>query len=63
MNMPRERFKILNLYPHKKIENIDYRRPLRIRVDCCPEIVVYPGMVAEIPEGAVIEIVADEVTL
>jgi hypothetical protein len=60
MPIPFERFRFLN-GTRKEVENVDYQRPLRVRVDDHPEIVVPPGEKAEIPEGAVVEVIAEEV--
>lgn len=59
MPIPFEKFRFLN-GTKKKIENSTFQRPLRVRVDDHPEIVVHPGMQEEIPEGAVVEVEAEE---
>lgn len=60
MPIPFERFRFLN-GAEKRIENVDYVRPLRVRVDDKPEIVVLPGETVVVPDGGVIEVVAEGV--
>lgn len=60
MPMPFERFRLLN-ETTKKIENVSYQRPLRVQVDDHPMVLVNPGEKVEIPEGAVVEVTAEEV--
>lgn len=60
MPIPFERFRLLN-GTRKEIENVDYQRALRVRVDDHPEVMVPPGAKVEIPEGAVVEVEAEEV--
>lgn len=61
MPIPFEQFRLLNEGTKKKVENVSYARPLRVRVDDLPEFEVPLGQVVEIPDGLVIEISAEEV--
>lgn len=60
MPIPFERFRLLNERP-KRIENVTFQRPLKVKVDDHPEVIVPPGEMAEIPEGAEIVVEAEEV--
>jgi hypothetical protein len=53
------RFRILN-GDRKELENVEFEGHLRVTVDEQPEIIVPPGEKREVPEGAVTEIVAEE---
>lgn len=59
MPTPFERFRLLN-ETEKKVENVDYTRSLRVKVDDLPEIVVPPGQTVVIPDDIVIEVTAEE---
>lgn len=60
MPIPFERFRLLN-ETDRKVENVDYQRALRVKVDEHPEVVVPPGQTVSIPEGVIIEVTAEEV--
>jgi len=53
-----DRFRFLN-GTEKQIENVDYRSPLRVRVDEGPEIEVPPGQTVVVPDGAVYEFITE----
>lgn len=60
MPIPFERFRLLN-GSKKEIENVGFQRPLRVKVDEHPEVVIPPGQKVEIPDGATIEVMAEEI--
>ena len=59
MPIPFERFRLLN-GSERRIENVDYQRALRVKVDEHPEVLVPPGESAVIPDGVVTEVTAEE---
>lgn len=60
MPTPFARFRFLN-GTRKEIENVEYEGHLRVKVDDHPEVIVPPGEKMEVPEGAVMEIVAEDI--
>jgi hypothetical protein len=60
MPIPFERFRLLN-GTKKEVENISFQRHLKVKVDDQPEIIVPPGQKIEIPDGMIIDILAEEI--
>jgi hypothetical protein len=60
MPMPFERFRLLN-GTKKEVENISFKRPLVVRVDDRTEVIIAPGQKIEIPDGMVIDVLAQEI--
>lgn len=53
-----DRFRFLN-GAEKEVENVSYQVPLRVQVDAHPEVIIEPGEKKLIPDGHIIEVVAE----
>lgn len=53
-----DRFRFLN-GTEKEVENVSYQVPLKVQVDTHPEVIIEPGEKKPIPDGHIIEVVAE----